>query len=292
MNQAQKTPYKIEGSIPDRYPRGWFCIGASHEFTNEKPIKFNYFDDAQVGYRGEDGKVYVLDGYCPHMGAAIGNGKVKGNSVACPFHGWVWGSDGVCEEIAYAKKIPPKAVIKSWPVIEKNELVYIWFDPDGGEPLEDQFIAEHPWLEDGTNWSPWIIDRVGVDNNARELIDNMADVAHFLVVHSAVEDPEDFLITEFHNIAENHTYEQIMRAKMGQVMRMESVAKYYGPAYMIHTMEFFMTGEEKPFIKSMSLVMNVPTGLESFEFLAGFKFVMDDSIKGDKNEPKVKTGHG
>ena len=113
MNQAQRVPYKIVGSLPDRYPRGWFCIGTSYEFTNEKPRRMNHFGTALVGYRGEDGKVHVLDGYCPHMGAHLGDGKIKGNSVACPFHGWVWGADGICEEIAYAKKIPPKAVIKS-----------------------------------------------------------------------------------------------------------------------------------------------------------------------------------
>mgnify|MGYP007000432263 len=26
-------PYQIESSLPTRYPRGWFCIGAGYEFS-------------------------------------------------------------------------------------------------------------------------------------------------------------------------------------------------------------------------------------------------------------------
>ena len=54
-------------------------------------------------FRGEDGQAYVLDAYCPHMGAnlAVG-GVVKGNCIQCPFHGWQFrGEDGKCTTIPY-----------------------------------------------------------------------------------------------------------------------------------------------------------------------------------------------
>ena len=57
-------------------------------------------------FRGEDGKAYVLDAYCPHLGAnlAVG-GQVVGNCIECPFHGWRFnGNDGKCVKIPYAEK--------------------------------------------------------------------------------------------------------------------------------------------------------------------------------------------
>lgn len=57
-------------------------------------------------FRGMDGEVYVLDAYCPHLGAnlAVG-GHVVGNCIECPFHGWIFsGKDGSCVKIPYAKK--------------------------------------------------------------------------------------------------------------------------------------------------------------------------------------------
>lgn len=57
-------------------------------------------------FRGQDGEAYVVDAYCPHLGAnlAVG-GQVVGNCIECPFHGWQFrGTDGKCVKIPYAEK--------------------------------------------------------------------------------------------------------------------------------------------------------------------------------------------
>ena len=59
-----------------------------------------------VAFRTEQGKAAILDAYCPHLGAhlAIG-GKVVGNCIECPFHGWQFrAQDGQCTAVPYAKK--------------------------------------------------------------------------------------------------------------------------------------------------------------------------------------------
>lgn len=261
MSQELPDPYVIEGSLPDRYPRGWFCIGAHYEFTSA-PKKLDYFGTSLVAYRGtESGEIHVLDAYCPHMGANLAGGHVAGDSIVCPFHAWSWGSDGMCDHIPYAKNIPAKARIKSWPVMEENELVYLWHDPDGGPPIEEQRIPHEPAL-DKHAWTPWVIHRVVVNSNCRELIDNMADKAHFGPVHGSSK------ITGFTNISEGHTYTQLMQGE-GPSGPMDSRATYYGPGYMLHYMDIHSPEGSFPF---MSLVMNVPTAMEQFEFLAGFKY--------------------
>ncbi len=273
MNQAVPEPYVIEGSIPDRYPRGWFCIGADYEFT-ANPVKLDYFGTSLVAYRGQDsGEIHVLDAYCPHMGANLaGEGSmVQGDSVVCPFHHWNWGSDGFCKHIPYADKIPAKAHIRSWPVVQENQLVYIWNDPDGGEPIPEQAIPRDEEVFEDV-WTPWVIRRVQVNSNCRELIDNMADKAHFVPVHGSEE------VTKFVNISSGHKYTQLMdgRSAMGT---MESEATYHGPGYMLHRLKHQMeNGEES---RMMSLVMNVPTTLESFEFLAGFKYPVPPGMEGN-----------
>ena len=35
-----------------------------------------------------DGKVYCLDGTCPHAGGPLGQGNLNGNYLVCPWHGW------------------------------------------------------------------------------------------------------------------------------------------------------------------------------------------------------------
>ncbi len=35
-----------------------------------------------------DDEVFALDGICPHQGGPLGQGKLEGCIVTCPWHGW------------------------------------------------------------------------------------------------------------------------------------------------------------------------------------------------------------
>ena len=175
---TKREAYKIESQpVEERYARGWHCLGLAREYTGQ-PQALNYFGTKLVAYRGEDGRVHILDGYCPHMGADLSLGCVEQNSIRCPFHGWRWGGDGVCDDIPYARRIPAKAVINSWPTLEQNGLLFVWNDPEGGDPIPGQ---EPPRIDDyfSGEWSDWAIETIRIHTNCRELVDNMADVAHF-----------------------------------------------------------------------------------------------------------------
>jgi nitrite reductase/ring-hydroxylating ferredoxin subunit len=35
-----------------------------------------------------DGRVWAIDGICPHQGGPLAEGVVEGSIVTCPWHGW------------------------------------------------------------------------------------------------------------------------------------------------------------------------------------------------------------
>jgi nitrite reductase (NADH) small subunit len=35
-----------------------------------------------------DGNFYALDGVCPHQGGSLGQGRLTGQVITCPWHGW------------------------------------------------------------------------------------------------------------------------------------------------------------------------------------------------------------
>ena len=37
-----------------------------------------------------DGAYYAINYICPHMGGPIGEGRLKGHVVTCPWHGWTY----------------------------------------------------------------------------------------------------------------------------------------------------------------------------------------------------------
>ena len=93
---------------------GWYKVAKSEDIPPKKAIQIDDFPTQIVVWRGEDTVLRSLDLYCKHMGASLACGEVDENSIQCPFHAWRWAGDGQCDQIPYAKKIPAKAITRSW----------------------------------------------------------------------------------------------------------------------------------------------------------------------------------
>jgi nitrite reductase (NADH) small subunit len=51
-----------------------------------------------------DGKFYCIDNTCPHRGGPLGEGRLEGCVVTCPWHGWRFDvSTGVSPVVPTAK---------------------------------------------------------------------------------------------------------------------------------------------------------------------------------------------
>ena len=44
--------------------------------------------DARYAVCNLDGRLFCLDGTCPHAGGPLGQGALNGNMLVCPWHGW------------------------------------------------------------------------------------------------------------------------------------------------------------------------------------------------------------
>ncbi|WP_206019761.1 Rieske 2Fe-2S domain-containing protein [Pseudomaricurvus alkylphenolicus] len=164
--------------------------------VNQTPQAIRYFAQDMVIYRGESGRVVVIDAYCPHMGAhfakntssyvVLDGEQVQGDSIRCPFHGWKFSPEGNCEEVPYSPvSNPPNACVKSWPVVERAGCVFLWHDPEGEQPDYDVPVLPE-W--DDANWVQWKIDHLGeIDCHPIELVDNIADKAHLTPIHGSSE---------------------------------------------------------------------------------------------------------
>ncbi len=67
-----------------------------------------------------------MDGRCSHMGADLGRGKVVGNCLECPFHGWLYAPDGRCTHIPQMTEVPERARQQVFPVVERHGMVFFF----------------------------------------------------------------------------------------------------------------------------------------------------------------------
>lgn len=173
-------------------PFGWFTVALSNELAVGEVKPLQYFDQELVLFRTESGEAKVIQAICPHLGAHIGyGGSVKGESVACPFHGWEFNGNGVCTSVPYAKNMPPKIKDKECipPLLTKelNGAIYVWYHPKGEQPSFDVEVIPETIDE---NWQfksmqDWIIEAPAQETN-----ENAVDKAHFVYVHGTDGMPE------------------------------------------------------------------------------------------------------
>jgi phenylpropionate dioxygenase-like ring-hydroxylating dioxygenase large terminal subunit len=164
------------------FPSGWFRIAYSHELTLKKVLSLYYFGKDLVIFRTEDGTACVMDAHCPHLGAHLGyGGKVKGETIQCPFHGWCFDSNGHCTDIPYTNKIPSKAQIQTWSVREVNGLIFVYYHAWGEAPTwEIPDIPEYSSSE----WMPFRPTyQWKLRSHIQELGEQIVDIAHLPTVH-------------------------------------------------------------------------------------------------------------
>ncbi len=257
-----------QGTTPIRFARGWHCLGLASTFADGKPHAIHGFGTKLVVWQDSKGELNVLDGFCRHMGGDLTQGEVKGDHIACPFHDWRWGGDGKCKEIPYARRVPLRARTQRYETAIVNGQLMIWNDPEGSAADRDILPPELPDVltDKYTPWS-WHTREIN-GSHCRELIDNVADMAHFYYVHFAFP-------TSFRNIFEGHTATQFMEStgrpdKSGGYSdassTLKSEATYYGPAYMIN----WLTVDYKGFVTEVILInCHIPTGPNSFTLQYG-----------------------
>jgi 3-ketosteroid 9alpha-monooxygenase subunit A len=237
MNDGDGIRTIVPGTPPARFARGWHCLGLADRFRDSGPHAVEAFGTKLAVFADSAGDLHVLDAYCRHMGGDLSRGTIKGDALACPFHDWRWGGNGRCAGIPYARRVPVAARTRSWRTLEQNRQLFVWHDPQGNPPLPEVTI---PRIEGAysAGWSNWTWDSILVEGaNCREVIDNVADMAHFFYIHFAFP-------TYFKNVFEGHIASQYLRTRsrpdvedsnyaQGTETTLRSEASYYGPSYMI-----------------------------------------------------------
>ncbi|MFE3002363.1 Rieske 2Fe-2S domain-containing protein [Nocardia sp. NPDC059246] len=171
-------------------PTGWFQVAWSPEIAVGGVHRMTYFGRDLIAWRSAAGTVTVMDAYCEHLGAHLGfGGRVDGERIVCPFHGWEWDREGRNVCIPYESRPNRGRRMRTYPVTERNESIYIWHDIDGRAPYFDvpdvfagfgdagsaaDYYPAHP---QGTLY------RERLELHPQYVLENGVDFAHFKFVH-------------------------------------------------------------------------------------------------------------
>jgi len=172
---TQVGPGTPMGEMLRRYWQPVQCA----EFVTSKPQRLKILGEELLIYRGTSGKIVLTQLRCVHRSLAMDFGRVEGDSIRCPYHGWLYDETGQCiaqpaepEGSGFKEKVK----LKTYPTQEESGLVFAYLGPQPAPvlPLYDVMLE--------TNGAKGVAMR-NVNANWLNAIENIVDISHLAWLH-------------------------------------------------------------------------------------------------------------
>lgn len=150
------------------------------EHLSDRPQTFELLGKNLVVWLTAAGTPAVALDRCCHRSARLSLGKVEAGNIVCPYHGWVFASNGACvhvPQLPQGKPIPKVYAISSYQATERYGYVWVALEeplypiPEIPEATDPTFRLIHEFFE------PWKVSGLRV-------MENEFDLAHPTFVHT------------------------------------------------------------------------------------------------------------
>ncbi len=99
----------------------WVAVGLCIDVPAGTVVPRQVRDTDLAVWCSANGKYHAWGDRCPHRGMRLSHGFVRGERLACIYHGWQYGADGGCEYIpAHPDLKPPKAICAEERICESD----------------------------------------------------------------------------------------------------------------------------------------------------------------------------
>jgi phenylpropionate dioxygenase-like ring-hydroxylating dioxygenase large terminal subunit len=146
------------------WPQGWYVVCRSRDLKPLQVMRLTLAHQQIVVFRTASGAVGALDARCPHMGAHLAHGRVRGEHLECGLHCWRMAVDG--------SVLSQSRTARAWRVSEQAGLLLLEF---GGER-----VMPKPGAPDFL-WTS--VRPIEVAAHWHALTTNAFDMPHLVTVH-------------------------------------------------------------------------------------------------------------
>jgi len=133
---AETNPDTLGG----RYFRQYWLpalLGSELPGPDCPPVRIRILAEDLIAFRDTEGRVGVVDEFCPHRRASLFWGRNEECGIRCVYHGWKFDVTGACVDIPSEPpeyKFKSKVRITSYPTEEYGGLVWVYMGPADRRP--------------------------------------------------------------------------------------------------------------------------------------------------------------
>lgn len=159
----------------------WYGVLDSKEVKKNKPLFAKRLNKNLVFWRDENNNICCIEDKCCHRGASLSHGKVCGNNIACPFHGFQFNKNGKVVMIPANGKntqVDERFFVESYEVRELYGLIWLWYGDK--DKINDKIMFPDDLKDKKFSYSTI---RDEWHNHYTRCIENQLDVVHVAFVH-------------------------------------------------------------------------------------------------------------
>jgi phthalate 4,5-dioxygenase len=176
---------RVEGDAPmgQLMRRHWIPALLAEEVPEPDgdPVPLRLLGEDLVAFRDSDGRVGIMDRYCPHRRASLVFGRNEDCGLRCLYHGWKMDVEGNVVEMPSepaASAMAQKVKHKAYPTHEHAGFVFVYMGPREAMPA---FTAP-PYAP--TANARCAVAKIIVDANWAQILEGAIDSAHSSTLHS------------------------------------------------------------------------------------------------------------
>jgi phenylpropionate dioxygenase-like ring-hydroxylating dioxygenase large terminal subunit len=130
------------------FRRFWLPVALSEELPGPDciPVKLKILNEDLIAFRDSDGRVGLIDAFCPHRGAPMFFGRNEEAGLRCVYHGWKFDVTGQCVDLPNTPEgdtFMYKVSTTAYPCREAGGMVFAYMGPKDKQPPFPEFDYLH-----------------------------------------------------------------------------------------------------------------------------------------------------
>ncbi len=161
----------------------WYVVALSNQLKPDRVLSCTVLDEWLAVFRDERGQPVALRDRCAHRNSRLSTGKVCQGRLQCPYHGWIYDSEGKVVAIPAEGDNFQDSAFRCTPrydTCERDGYVYVRLATPTTEfdPFPMPYYGEPQWE------TVRVINRFR--NNVTNCAENFIDIPHTAFVHPGI----------------------------------------------------------------------------------------------------------
>jgi phthalate 4,5-dioxygenase len=145
------------------------------------PVRVRLLGEDLVAFRTTDGRIGLLDEFCPHRRASLWLGRNEENGLRCVYHGWKYDLAGRCvDQMNEPRQFCDKIRVTAYPTCEAGGIVWAYMGPGEKRPPRPDFA----WMRVPETHRE--VSKVVQACNWLQALEGGIDTSHFTIMHRAL----------------------------------------------------------------------------------------------------------